>query len=130
MANPLKAKPDDDNDGWLGKEPGMTLEDLWQWCADANQRRFVIAASWWYFVRKGEDGRHFVDKLEGWRAQEARARVAGKPIEWFKPTPEDSAAIRAFVDRCAEQEMTMAEFRQFVARTGGANRAAGQGELV
>lgn len=120
----------DDNDGWLGKPPGMNLEDLLQWCADRNASRLSQRMQWWYFVRKGEAGQHYVDKLEGWRAEEARARAAGKPIEWYKPTPEDSAAIKAFVERCASQNMTMAEFRQFVRRTGGAQRAVAEGELV
>jgi hypothetical protein len=124
------SNPLDDNDGWLGKPPGMNEEDLRQFCADANAMRFVKAYGWWYFVRKDDLGRLFVDKAEGPRAAEMRARASGERIEWYRPTPEDSAAIHAFARRMMDQDMTQAEFNEFVRRTGGCKRAVPAGELV
>ena len=125
-----RSKHEDPADEWLDERPRMDLEDLHQWCAIQNQRKMSIRLSWWYFVRKGEDGGHFIDKMEGWRADEARARAAMRPPEYYRAPPEDTAAIHAFVRRCMDQGMEPWEFSEFVKRTGGAERVVADGELV
>lgn len=109
--------------GWIGQAPRMDEEALRQWAAEQNAKPLSLRASWWYYVRRNEDGRWFVDKLEGIAAEDARARAQRRPLKEFKPTDADLANIREFVANCVSQGMTQAEFNRMVDRTGGARRA-------
>ena len=116
--NPLDG--DEGGGGWIGRAPGLTEEDLRQWCALENRREMTMQAGWWFFVRKSDAGVHFVDRLEGWKAQEAHGRAARRPVQWYRPTPADTASIHAFVRRCMENGLSQYEFNELVRRTGGA----------
>lgn len=111
--NPLLS---DAADRWIGAEPKATVEDLRAWCADMNFRPISIRAEWWYYVRRNEHGFHFVEKLEGWRARQARASAAGKPIQWFHPGPEEANAIHKRVAQLIRNGVDWEDFRIMVER--------------
>lgn len=98
----------------------LPAADLHMWCADRNAWAERLGMDWWYRVisRPLPDGspRLEVEKIEGWRAREARAASKGERIEWFKPTEEDVSAIHAKVARFIEQNphCTQAEFNRLV----------------
>lgn len=101
----------------------LGTESLQEWCDDGNEFARRIGADWWYRVsRRDVEGRQtfYVEKLEGIRAVEERARAEGKPIRPWKPTPEEIAKIHAFTAKCAAEGMTQTEFNRMVDRGRGA----------
>ena len=115
------AKLVDDDD--VLERPRLTEEDLRQWAARMNQHPFVIGQGWWFVVRKRPEGvGWYTDKLEGWRATEARDHARGVKTQWYRGTQADMAAIHAYVRRCLGAGMTQAEFNEHVRRTGGCPR--------
>jgi hypothetical protein len=96
----------------------ITREDLDQWCATQNHHPLTAKNGWWYVVKR-TDGSWYVDKLEGWRAEEARSHARGERTNWYRGTSEDMAACHAFARKCLDQGMTQFEFNDLVQRTGG-----------
>lgn len=96
------------------------LTDLYAFCADRNAWAERMGMDWWYRVvsRDLPDGtpRREVEKLEGWRAIEERAKARGERVEWFKPTPDEAAEIHAKVARfiAANPDCTQKEFNRLV----------------
>jgi hypothetical protein len=85
-------------DGWIGENPGFSVEELRQWCAERNAWRVSKALDWFYVVRT-VDGQSFVDKITGWRAVELREQAAGRRVRWFTPGPGE---IREIEQRIAQ----------------------------
>lgn len=96
---------------------GLTT-DLQHWCDERNAWAKRLGVDWWYRVTKRqlEDGSHRreVEKLEGFRAIEARAWAERRPIKAWEPKPGEVEAIHANVRKCIERGMTQAEFNRLV----------------
>ena len=87
----------------------------------------------WYIVQRHTHGSRMtyaVVKIEGWRAVEMISKAKGRPVQWYRPSPDDAAAIHAFARRCMEQDWTQGDFNDFVRRTGGCKPAASDGEMA
>lgn len=103
-----------DGDEYYG--PVMDLEALMQWCAVANSRRVSKDMGWWYYVAPGDDGRNFVAKAEGWKAEEMRARASGKEPEWYHPSEEEAAATHEVIGELIAKGIPDAQFDSMVRR--------------
>lgn len=107
------------------RESEMGAEGLEAWCEERNVWAKSIGADWWYRVcTRTVDGirQFYVEKLEGWRAIEQRAHAERKPIQWYKPTPEDAAAIHSYAAQCVAEGMTQEQFNTHLRKTGGCPR--------
>lgn len=120
MTNPLAeniARRQASGEGWIGAAPGMTFEDMHQWVADKNEWVVSINLGWWWFVTKSKvSGAWIVERAEGPRAAEMRARAAGRHLEQFKPSPDEARAIHRRVAELIARGIEPEEFRAMVRR--------------
>lgn len=94
-------------------------------CDERNAWAKKLGMDWWYRVitiERGGEPTRTVEKLEGGRADEERAKAEGRRTEWYKPTEADLASIHEFVDQCIANDLSQQEFAALVRRTGGAPR--------
>lgn len=108
-----------DADGWIGEAPRMQEEDLRQWCADRNRWAERIGLDWWYRVvirKQGLLDIPEVEKVDGCRALEARARAKGRHVEHFRTEGPEAAEIHAKVARIIRENpgMTQDQFNRLV----------------
>ena len=98
----------------------LDAEALADWCDERNAWARRIGADWWYRVVRVpmEDGtlRREVQKLDGWKATEARAKAEGRPFVPFAPSEGEAARVNANIAKfiAGNPHVTQAEFNSAI----------------
>ncbi|GGN49488.1 hypothetical protein GCM10011349_20150 [Novosphingobium indicum] len=97
--------------------------DLERMVEDGNREARAKGMDWFFriAVRHMPDGsrQRYVERLEGWRAEEARRTDAGERSGYWKPEPGEVEDINIRVSRFVSEGWSQHEFNEHVRRTGG-----------
>lgn len=97
--------------------------DLERMVEDGNREARAKGMDWFFriAVRHMPDGsrQRYVERLEGWRAEEARRTDGGGHAAYWKPEPGEVEDINSRVSRFVSEGWSQQEFNEHVRRTGG-----------